>query len=300
MRVRGLLAALLLAAAPALAQSPPSAAQKTRVDAGPVSVPIEIREQFLGRSGEKTVVRFVLVVSRSDLRGPAGAGGPDTPQKLAFFLLGEVKKGGESVESFRVPVDVDLSGSEAGKPVQAAFLRSLPPGELSIQFRLEGAKGRLLATRAVDLTVPKMSAEFRAEDAGTDAAGLPGAAAGDPRVREPPRRPEGGRGAGAREDRPAEEGGPDRPPPRRGRGGRAGLAGGVLPRGEADPRQEPSALHGGAGPREDPEEADAQGPRLRRAGELPRRRRLGPERARRAARGPDRGAAESRRPRTSS
>ena len=177
MRVRAPLLALLLAAAPALAQSPPSAAQKTRVDAGPVSVPIEIREQFLGRSGDRTVVRFVLVVSKSDLRGPVRAGGPDTPQKLAFFLLGEVKRGGESVESFRVPVDVDLSGSEAGKPVQAAFLRPLPPGDLSIQFRLEGATGRLLATRAVDLTVPKMSAEFRAEDAGTDAAGLPGAAA---------------------------------------------------------------------------------------------------------------------------
>jgi VWFA-related protein len=178
MKVRALLATLLLAAAPALAQTPPSAAQKTRVDAGPVSVPIEIREQFLGRSGDKTVVRFVLVVSKSDLRGaPAGAGTPDAPQKLAFFLLGEVKKGGVPVESFRVPVDVDLSGAEAGKPVQASFLRSLPPGELSIQFRLEGAKGRLLATRAVDLTVPKMSAEFRAEDAGTDTAGLPGAAA---------------------------------------------------------------------------------------------------------------------------
>jgi len=177
MRVRALAAVLLIAAAPAVAQSPPSAAQKTRVGAGPVSVPIEIREQFLGRSGDRTVVRFVLVVSRSDLRGPAAAGGPDMPQKLAFFLLGEVKKGDEPVESFRVPVDVDLSGAEAGKPVQAAFLRSLPPGDLSIQFRLEGAKGRLLATRAVDLTVPKMSAEFRAEDAGTDTAGLPGAAA---------------------------------------------------------------------------------------------------------------------------
>ena len=180
MRVRVPLAALLLAAAPLLAQSPPSTSQRTRVDAGPVSIPIEIREQFLGRSGDKTVVRFILVASKSDLRGtPAGTPlPPNAPPRITFVLQGEVKgKAGEAVESFRVPVDVDLTEAEAGKPVQAAFLRSLPPGDLTIQFRLEGAAGRLLATRAVDLTVPKMSAEFRAEDAGTDAAGLPGAAA---------------------------------------------------------------------------------------------------------------------------
>lgn len=162
---------------PALPQAPPDAAQKSRVDAGPVSIPIEIREQFLGRSGDKTVVRFVLSASKSDLRG-APAGAPNAPQRASFMLAAEVKgEAGGFLESFRVPVDVDLSESTAGQPVRISFLRPLPPGKLTIQFRLEGAAGRAVATRAVFLTVPEMSSEFRAEEAGTDAAGLPSAAA---------------------------------------------------------------------------------------------------------------------------
>ena len=173
----GALLLLLSAPQPARPQaSPPAASQQSRVDAGPVSIPIEIREQFLGRSGEMTVVRFVLMASKSDLRG--GPAGRNAPAKAAFMLDGEAKDAaGKVVESFRVPVEVDLSDAEAGKPLRVSFLRSLPPGELEIQFRLEGAGGRAVATRAVSLTVPKMSSEFRADEAGTDAAGLPSAAA---------------------------------------------------------------------------------------------------------------------------
>lgn len=176
--VAGTLLALLSSSQPARPQAPPAtASQQSRIDAGPVSVPIEIREQFLGRSGEKTVVRFVLSASKSDLRG-GPAGRPNAPQRASFQLAGEAKDGaGNVVESFRVPVDVDLSDADAGKPVRVTFLRALPPGELTLQFRLEGAAGRAVATRAVFLTVPKMSSEFRADEAGTDKAGLPSAAA---------------------------------------------------------------------------------------------------------------------------
>jgi len=171
----GTLLALSLLSGPARPQTPPDAAQKSRVDAGPLSVPIEIREQFLGRSGDRTVVRFVLSVSRSDLRG-ARAGPPDAPQRVSFMLTGDVRsEAGGALESFRVPVDIDLSESTAGQPVRIAFLRPLPPASLTIQFRLEGAAGRAVATRAVFLKVPEMSSEFRAEEAGTDAAGLPSA-----------------------------------------------------------------------------------------------------------------------------
>jgi Ca-activated chloride channel homolog len=173
----GALLLLLFAPHPARPQAPPSASQQSRADAGPVSVPIEIREQFLGRSGEKTVVRFVLSASKSDLRG-GPAGKPNAPARASFMLDGEARDAaGKVVESFRVPVDVDLSDAEAGKPLRVAFLRALPPGELTIQFRLEGAAGRAVATRAVILTVPKMSSEFHADEAGTDKAGLPSAAA---------------------------------------------------------------------------------------------------------------------------
>jgi Ca-activated chloride channel family protein len=173
----GALLAMLLLAGPAVSQSHPGATQKSRIDAGPVSVPIEIREQFLGRSGDKTVVRFVLSIERSDLRG-APAGAPNVPKRSSFMLDGEVRtEAGSALENFRVPVDVDLSERSAGQPVRIAFLRPLPPGNLTIQFRLEGAAGRAVATRAVFLTVPAMSSEFRAEEAGTDAAGLPSASA---------------------------------------------------------------------------------------------------------------------------
>ena len=147
------------------------------MEGGPVSVPIEMREQFLGQSGEKTVVRFVLTAERSDFRvGPLGA--PGTARRASFVLIGEAKDAaGKVVETFRAPVEVDLSDSEAGKPVRVSFLEALPPGELTIQFRMEGAAGRTVATRAVFLTVPRMSSEFRAEEAGSDAPGLPAASA---------------------------------------------------------------------------------------------------------------------------
>jgi len=168
---------LALLGRPAFPQAPPASSQQSRVEAGPVSVPIEIREQFLGRSGEKTVVKFVLTAARADFRvGPVPA--PGATRRASFVLIGEVKDAaGKVLETFRAPVDVDLSDSEAGKPVRVSSLQALPPGELTVQFRLEGAAGRTVATRAVFLTVPRMSSEFRAEEAGTDAAGLPSAAA---------------------------------------------------------------------------------------------------------------------------
>ena len=83
---------------------------------------------------------------------------------------------GANVDAFRVPADVDL-GADASKPVAITFLRPLPPGTYEVQFRLEGVAGRAVATRAVTITVPEMASEFRAEDAGMDAGGLPSAAA---------------------------------------------------------------------------------------------------------------------------
>ncbi len=170
------LAGLLAAGAVGLAQPTPTPAntQQTTLKAHGASVPIDVREQYLGRSGTKTVVRFILSVSRSDLRH----GGAIQPRVYSFFIAGGVKgTAGEEVESFRVPVDIDLSDPSAGGPVQAVFMRSLPPGSLSVQFRLEGITGEAVGMRAVDLTVPKMESEFRAEDAGTNAQGLPSAAA---------------------------------------------------------------------------------------------------------------------------
>lgn len=150
----------------------PADTQKSRIDAPGVSVPLEVREQYLGKTGGKTAVRFILSVSRADLRGPTS-----TPRNVAFTLSGVVTgPKGENVDAFRVPAEVDL-GADAGKPVTITFLRPLPPGTFEVQFRLEGVAGRAVATRAVTITVPAMTAEFRAEDAGIDPGGLPSAAA---------------------------------------------------------------------------------------------------------------------------
>ena len=46
---------------------PPSAQQQARVTAGPLSVPITVREQYLGRSGTKIVVKFILSASKGEL-----------------------------------------------------------------------------------------------------------------------------------------------------------------------------------------------------------------------------------------
>ena len=138
--------------------------QQTAGEALGVSIPLELREQFLGASAGKTVVRFTLSFSRSDLREKAKL----APRVYPFFVAGEARgASGEVVDTFREPVDVDLSDADLGKPLTASFLRSLPPGEVSLNLRLEAATGKAMALRAVTLTVPKMTSEFRAEDAGT-------------------------------------------------------------------------------------------------------------------------------------
>jgi Ca-activated chloride channel homolog len=152
--------------------TPPAGAQKSRIDAPGVSIPLDVREQYLGKTGSKTAVKFILSVNRGDLKGAMGA-----PRVVSFLLSGVVNDPkGRNVDAFRVPADVDL-GADAGKPVAITFLRPLPPGTYDVQFRLEGAAGRAVGTRTVTISVPEMTADFRAEDAGTDIDGLPSAAA---------------------------------------------------------------------------------------------------------------------------
>lgn len=154
----------LLLAAVLSAPAPAQPSQQTQGEALGVSVALELREQFLGSSAGKTVVRFTLSFSRSDLRERAKL----APRIYPFFVAGEAKgPSGEVVDAFREPVDVDLSDADLGKPLTASFLRSLPPGEVSLNLRLEATTGKAVALRAVTLTVPKMTSEFRAEDAGT-------------------------------------------------------------------------------------------------------------------------------------
>lgn len=163
-RVAALLSLALVARpAPAPAQAPPGAAQKTALEAGPVVLPLEVREQFLGRSGEKTVVRFVIALNRGDVKQTLQA----APRVYSFVLTGEASTPeGKAVETFRVPVELDLTEAAAGKPLEMSFLRPLPPGPVSLAFRLEAGPGRTVAVKAVALNVPAMSSEFRVEDAG--------------------------------------------------------------------------------------------------------------------------------------
>jgi Ca-activated chloride channel family protein len=158
---------------PVLAQ--PAAAQKSRIEGrGGLSVPIEIREQYLGKSKDKTVVKFVLTVSKGDLK----AAGALEARVYSFELVGEAKDPeGKVLTAFRVPVAVDLANAEASRPASATFLQSLPPGPMEIQFRLDGLLGRTFGMRSISIIVPAMQSEFRAEDAGTDTAGLPSASA---------------------------------------------------------------------------------------------------------------------------
>jgi len=160
-RVVFVLPVLLSAVLAAAAGAQPS--QQTSGEALGVSIPLELREQFLGASAGKTVVRFTLSFSRSDLREKAKL----APRVYPFFVAGEAKgASGEVVDTFREPVDVDLGETDLSRPLNATFLRSLPPGEVSLNLRLEATTGKAVALRAVTLTVPKMTSEFRAEDAG--------------------------------------------------------------------------------------------------------------------------------------
>jgi len=153
---------------------PPGAQQQARASAGPISIPITVREQYLGRSGGKTVVKFILSASKGELVSAIKA----QPRVYSFFITGEAKGSDDKVvETFRVPLDVDLSQTDVQHPLQASFLRALPAGHYDVQFRLEGVAGRMVGITTIPLDVPPMQAEFNAADAGADAAGLPTAAA---------------------------------------------------------------------------------------------------------------------------
>lgn len=161
--VPALTALLVLAAALALAGSAQPVQQTSGKVLG-VSLPLEVSEQFLGASAGKTVVRFTLSFSRTDLREKAGL----APRVYPFFVFGEARNAaGEAVDTFREPVDVDLADAELGKPLRASFLRSLPPGAVTLGLRLEAENGQAVGLRSVTFDVPKMSSEFRAEDAGS-------------------------------------------------------------------------------------------------------------------------------------
>jgi len=161
-RVVSFVLALLAAAVPALAGPAPQV-QETSGSVLGVTVPLELREQFLGTSAGKTVVRFTLSFSRSDLRERAKL----APRVHAFFVAGEAKDAaGNVVDSFREPVDVDLGDATVGRPLTASFFRALPPGEVTLRLGLEAATGKAMALRAVTLSVPRMTSEFRAEDGG--------------------------------------------------------------------------------------------------------------------------------------
>ncbi|HQN09597.1 MAG TPA: VWA domain-containing protein [Thermoanaerobaculia bacterium] len=150
---------LLLAAAAGFAQP----VQQTSGKVLGVSVPLELSEQFLGTSAGRTVVRFTISFSRTDLREKAGL----APRVYPFFVVGEARSAsGEVVDAFREPVDVDLSDAELGKALRASFLRALPPGSTTLGLRLEAENGRSMGLRSVTFDVPKMTSEFRADDAG--------------------------------------------------------------------------------------------------------------------------------------
>jgi len=162
--VRRVLTALLVLlsaapAVPALAQD----AQETSGKVMGVTVPLELTEQYLGTSAGKTVVRFTLAFSRADLREKAKL----APRVYAFFVAGEARDAaGAVVDTFREPVDVDLGDAEVARPLKASFLRSLPPGEVTLDLRVEAASGKAMGLKAVKIAVPPMTAEFRAGDAG--------------------------------------------------------------------------------------------------------------------------------------
>jgi len=150
---------LLLAPAAGFAQP----VQQTSGKVLGVSVPLELSEQFLGTSAGRTVVRFTISFSRTDLREKAGL----APRVYPFFVVGEARSAsGEVVDAFREPVDVDLSDAELGKALRASFLRALPPGSTTLGLRLEAENGRSMGLRSVTFDVPKMTSEFRADDAG--------------------------------------------------------------------------------------------------------------------------------------
>ena len=84
-----LLAVLAASLATFAVAQPAPPVQQTGGSALGVSIPLELREQFLGTSAGKTVVRFTLSFSRSDLREKAKGLAKSESYRIATRLAEE-------------------------------------------------------------------------------------------------------------------------------------------------------------------------------------------------------------------
>ena len=136
---------------------------KTKV--GTFSLGIEA--DYLGRAGDKTVVRIRLTAP--ELSREATAHGI---KGFSGQIKGGFRQAEADVDSFEYPVSVELA---AGTPFAYSFLRTVPPGAYRLRLVLADPDGRTMGEGSVDLAVPELGTPFRPEMAPAEAGTLPSA-----------------------------------------------------------------------------------------------------------------------------
>jgi Ca-activated chloride channel family protein len=166
--VLGWLCTLLL-----LAVLPPARAgaqsQRTDLSTAAGTYPLYVTVEYLGMSGQKTVLRIRL--KAPELSVAAAQRGL---RSFSGQLQGDFSQGDTVVQAFRYPVSGELGERTT---FQYSFLRAIAPGSYRMKLILAAPGGRKVGESSIDISVPEVGTTFSPEMAPHEADTLPEAEA---------------------------------------------------------------------------------------------------------------------------
>jgi len=126
------------------------AARSTAVPADAAAFDADLRLDFPGRHGQRTVVQGTIAVPAAELAAASTSGG-DVHQLL---LTGEVVRDGTLFDDFRYRYELPTGAAT----VPVVFQRYLRPGEVTLLLKLEDLHGRRFAHLEHPVDVPNVDA----------------------------------------------------------------------------------------------------------------------------------------------
>jgi VWFA-related protein len=143
--------------------------QRTDLSTDVGQFPLYVTVEYLGMSGQKTVLRI-------HLRAPelSVAAAKRGLRSFSGQLQGDFSQGETVVQAFRYPVSAELGDRTT---FQYAFLRAIAPGPYRLKLILAAPGGRQVGEASIDVSVPEVGTTFSPDMAPHEADTLPEAEA---------------------------------------------------------------------------------------------------------------------------